>query len=418
MASGPGSAAPMVNLVVTNFSGGKRHSGSDLVGDDGVPELARLANGVRTDSGVVLAIQEMTTVVPGLPTRAATVEQAVGQAWSSYVPRVSTAWYPLVEKWGSEVGASRAHNEGLCVVTAARGLALSPWATLGGPVAVDSPTRVIDLPALEFPEPGEAASAPDWLHATIEFDGVDSEVAFRPTFYQGSRDSDPRAAQACLLAWLGPDGAAPSPACILVNVHLSTLRRENVNGVQGRVPCPEATFQRDLQLRLLARFVRSVQATHDLPVIIAGDFNAEPDSPELRTFAEESDSVPLLRAEVCWNCGARQDIRAEAPFYRLGERGFALTLTPQPTKPVFGPVCHNESCREPRFTHKHNLQLIDNVFVTRARAGTPGKLAPGKPRVELGWAYSDHAAIVVPLQVLHDRGPSETETGHADTLRN
>ncbi len=393
------------NLVITNFSGGKRHSLSPKVGSNGVEQVALLADSLSTGPAVVLAIQEMTTNDPGLPTRAIALEEQLGRrARSSFVPRVSTAWYPLVEKWGPAVGSSGAHNEGLCVATRDGALKLAPWGLLDGPTSVVSPTRVLDLPAFEFPDQSvNMIDESDWIRSPVVFRGVAMELLFRPAYYRGSRDSDPRVAQACLLAWSpASDSDKLMPACVLVNVHLSTLNREKVDESSARVPSAEASFLRNLQLRVVARYVREVQDTYELPVVVAGDFNAEPDSPEMLGFAEESGLWARVRADVCWKCGFRQEVRPKVAFYDLGGAGLELTMVPQPSKdPVFctDAVCCNELCREPRFTHKGNLQLLDNVFVPQHRADRPRVVVAGTPQIDLTWEYSDHAAIIVPLSI-------------------
>lgn len=388
-----------VNLLVTNFSGGKRHVGSSLVDEDGMPEMVRLASSLRSDGGLVMAIQEMTTTETGLPTRAAALEDHLATDLSTFVPRVSTAWYPLVEKWGAEVGRSGAQSEGLCVVSDRTGLTLLPWVALDGPTSVSSLTRIIDLPAFEFPElEGDLGTDP-WLESSVRLGDSQRKVWFRPTYYRGSRDTDPRVAQACVLGCVGADGA-PEPVCILINVHLSTLKRESVAGVSGRVPSVEAAFQRIVQLQVISRFVQSVQLSSGLPVIVAGDFNAEPDSEELVSFARNTHSQPLLGADVCWKCGARQGARTELPWYRTSNTGFGLSREAVTLEPIYGPVCSNDACREPRFTHKQNRQLIDNVFVINPPNGSSWRARAGVPRVDPSWSYSDHSAIVVPLQMI------------------
>jgi endonuclease/exonuclease/phosphatase family protein len=408
-----GTDGALVNLVVTNFSGGKRHSGrGGMSGDtiastaqlDPLAGMAKLADSVRSDGGFVLAIQEMTTDDPGLPIRALDLEKSLGKAArSSFVPRVSTAWYPLKDKWGAKIDPGNAHNEGLCVVSSVSGLTLTPWSSLlNGPEPVDSPTRVVDLPNFGFPSTEAEDCGFGWLEAEVpSHDGSVRQLRFRPTFYRGNRDSDPRAAQACLLAWGGIGDHGPDdPACIIVNVHLSTLTTEYERGIRGRRSRPEATFLRSTQLDVIARYVEEARRAHDLPVIIAGDFNAEPDSPEMLSFAEKIRSSPLLTAERCWKCGTVQRKRPKLRYYT--EFGLDLTLEADPNrKPAFDTdaICSNDQCREPRFTHKGHLQLLDNIFFLPATGRQTWEVLPGQPRVDISWGYSDHAAIIVPLRM-------------------
>jgi Endonuclease/Exonuclease/phosphatase family len=420
-----------VNLVVTNFSGGKRHAGRGAMDGDALQGMARLADSVRTEGGFVLAVQEMTTDDPAMPTHAAAFEEALTLgARSSLVPRVSAAWYPLKEKWGEKIAPGGAHNEGLCVVTGDAGLALvpwssAPWPTIAGPVSVMSPTRILDLPNLSFPDTESGLSADDgWLQASVVINGTSEQVAYRPAFYRGTRDSDPRVAQACLLAWLEAEGPnAHSAACVLINVHLSTLTTELQAGVRGRIPTPEAIFLRRIQLDLIALYVREIQAeTAGIPVVVAGDFNAEPGSPEMLAFAERTGSAPLLDAQRCWKCGTIQAERPEILFYAHTKGGWDFTIHPQSAdqEPELRTraVCSNEECLEPRFTHKGHGQLLDNVFILPAGNDYSWEITPGAPRVDVGWAYSDHAAIIVPLKFTGRtlRSP-EVRVGNAAQVR-
>lgn len=403
----------LVNLIVTNFSGGKRHSGKGGISADAAASdaqidplegVAQLTDTVRPEGGFALAIQEMTTDDPGLPTRALGLEQALGGgARSSFVPRVSTSWYPLREKWGEKIDPGGAHSEGLCVVGNEYGLTLAPWSSvLSGPEPVESFTRVVDLPNFGFPATEAGDSGLGWLEAQVGGAGGTIEtVKFRSTFYRGNRDSDPRVAQACLLAWsdAGSQGR-DEPACVIVNVHLSTLSTEREAGVRGRKRSPEASFLRSAQLDVIARYVNEVRRVHRLPVIIAGDFNAEPGSPEMKLFAREIGSPPLLTADRCWKCGSLQKERPEVTFY--AEHGLDYTLEEAPNRKQVArtrAVCSNEMCLEPRFTHKGNLLLLDNVFALPAVEHSTWNIVPGRPRVDVRWGYSDHAAIIVPFGV-------------------
>jgi hypothetical protein len=413
----------VVNLVVTNFSGGKRHAarGSMMdAGADAVREMAHLTAGVRGTGGFVIAVQEMTTDDPALPTRAVALEEALGaDVRSSFVPRVSTAWYPLKDKWGEKIEPGGAHNEGLCVVTDDVGLALvpwsdAPWSAAAGPGSVNSPTRILDLPSACFPD---TETGPfireEWIQAFVEIDGQPEPIVYRPTFYRGTRDSDPRVAQACLLGWLeaGRPGVFTA-ACVLINVHLSTLSTELPQpGRQGRTPTPQAIFLRRMQLDLIARYVSEIQAeTEGLPVVVAGDFNAEPGWPEMLAFARQTGTAPLLGGQLCWKCGTRQSERDEVLFYAGSEGGWDLTTNRlsiyQRPELSTRAVCSNPDCLEPRFTHKGHAQLLDNVFLLPARGHCEWQVTPGIPHVDVGHAYSDHAAVIVPLSFTTNTGNS------------
>jgi hypothetical protein len=399
-----------VNLVVTNFSGGKRHTGRGAIDQGALRDMARLASSMRTSDGFVVAVQEMTTDNPGLPVRAIALEEALERgARSSFIPRVSTEWYPLEEKWGEKIQAGGAYSEGLCVVTGDTGLVLMPWSLAqsdaAGPANVSSPTRVLDLPNFIF-RGLETDSFDDgsWLESSIVINGKSESVHYRPTYYQGNRNSDPRVAQACLLGWLEGDGggAAYSPACVLVNVHLSTLTSELQEGGRGRASNSDSSFLRKMQLDLIARYVKQVQMENNgLPVVIAGDFNAEPMSPEITAFASQLGTAGLLGADRCWKCGTLQQQRRKVEFYSRSGVGWDLTLERpnEATEPklVTDAVCSNGECVEPLFTHKGHGQLLDNVFIQPALRDSPWAVRVGDPHVDISWGYSDHAAIIVPL---------------------
>jgi hypothetical protein len=421
--------AHAVNLVVTNFSGGKRHTGRGAIDRGALRDMARLASDMRTSDGFIMAVQEMTSSDPGLPTRAVAFEEALdSKALSSFIPRVSTAWYPLEEKWGEKIQADGAYNEGLCVVTGDAGMVLMSWSLAprqsAGPANVGSSTRVIDLPNFIFPGLEKDGSQGPWLESSIVINGTPETVHFRPAYYHGNRNSDPRVAQACLLGWRdGPVNGAFNPVCVLVNVHLSTLTSELREGGRGRMPNSDATFLRSMQLDLIARYVKEVQAETDgLPVIIAGDFNAEPDWPEMVSFADQVASTGLLSSAVCWKCGTLQRERPLVEFYSRSGVGWDLTTESpaHPTAPRLSTraVCSNEECLEPRFTHKGHGQLLDNVFIVPGRNDSPWGVEIGVPHVDVRWGYSDHAAIVVPVRFYRPVDKStEVDVGNAD-IRN
>lgn len=418
--------AHAVNLVVTNFSGGKRHTGRGAIDQGALQEMAILASNMRTGGGFVAAVQEMTSDDRGLPVRAIALEEALDfKALSSFIPRVSTAWYPLEEKWGEKIPSGGAYNEGLCVVTGDAGLVLMPWSVApwarAGPANVTSATRVLDLPSFIFRDTDEDNSDDySWLQASVEINGRLDNVSYRPTYYHGNRNSDPRVAQACLLGWRRDDGdGSYDPACVLVNVHLSTLTTELKEGGRGRILNSEAIFLRKMQLDLIAQYVRAVrQETSGLPVVIAGDFNAEPMSPEMIAFADQLGSGGLLRDDMCWKCGTPQEKRPKVTFYSRGGLGWDFTMerpkyAAEPKLSTHA-VCSNDACLQPRFTHKGHVQILDNVFVLSALQDSSWDVKVGVPNVDVGWGYSDHAAIIVPLQFVKVGNSSpEMEVGNA-----
>jgi hypothetical protein len=400
-----------VGLAVTNFSGGKRHSGGGVIDADALADLALLADKIRSDDGFVLSIQEMTTTDAGVPTRAAALEASIAEgARSTFVPLVSTQWHPIRKKWGDKVDQGSSRNEGLCVATGDMGAVLcnwssAPWQSMAGPIGGETRNRVVELPNFEFPKSLDDGEGQDWIRGEYLLNDVRTPVVFRPAYYRGYRDTDPRAAQACLLGWPQREGdhqTQERPACVLINLHLSTLTSELLSERRGRASDANATFLRSMQLRAIARFARQMQdETEGLPVVIAGDFNSEPDSPEIREFSDEINSAPELTAGKCWKCGTRQVERPEVCFYSQTPGRWDYSLLPcvagQPPNLCTTAVCCNDQCLEPRFTHKWHGLLLDNVFVLPALSGSEWDIAVGKPEVDVSRPYSDHAAVIVPL---------------------
>jgi len=67
------------------------------------------------------------------------------------------------------------------------------------------------------------------------------------------------------------------------------------------------------ELDALAPFIDDVYRNLKLPVIVSGDFNANPDAPELNWFADQTRTAMVFNSPTgcCWNCG--RPVRTAAP---------------------------------------------------------------------------------------------------------
>lgn len=402
-------------LVVNNIAGGKE-SHVDIGSRSGAyRELVASVDGMLSArAGAVLCLQEATTAEPGLPTSVAELEE-LGVA-TSYVPRMSTSWYPVGAKWNrwTTVPESRASSEGLCVGLRHGGLALQRWGTATDLPDADSRNMVLDLPLVTFATAEEAASPLGRAFIQAEWPAENESpvrLHFRHTYYHGNRDSDPRIAQACLVGVPNGEDGQLEALYVLVNIHLSTIREERPDADSDspyRKNSPRAQFLRHMQLSVVAEFIRDIRRSLNLPVILAGDLNAEPGSPEIREFCRAADMEPLLKADICWRCGTTQRPRSPLAFYRAKGGGFGLTM--EPNKPGDEPVlttsavCSNDECLEPRFTHKVTGLLVDNVLISRPNPDDLTMIESARPELDLSPAYTDHAVLSVPLRVVRTTG--------------
>jgi hypothetical protein len=234
----------------------------------------------------------------------------------------------------------------------------------------------------EFLESSEHSTADgSWFRASAPWLD-DSELLFRPTYYQGSRDTDPRAASAHVVTL--PSNGSTTEA-VLINVHMATLRSEAAGqrplapgdelAFSLRSPSAEAIYLRHRQFEVLSAFVDWVYSRLRLPVIVAGDFNCEPGSPEMVLFCRSAALVPALRSDVCWRCGSSEARRpqrryANAAFTRVADRADSNDPEEDPLLPVTSAgYCGVPSCAAPRFTHRRNLLLLDNILATDPASG-------------------------------------------------
>jgi len=430
---GPGvDEEPELRLVVasSNFGGGVGVvAAGGAEGAARVDELASFladpnGDGAVADSPRLGLVQEMTRLVEPPVDYPATVRQRIGpEAESFYIVCNSTERYPWREKWGRrwDVEGIRHMEEGMATFGTGGASLSAPWLDHGErPVAVDARGLALDLPIVRFADGEDDRDG--WLGERVPWAGDSRVVSFRPSFYQGNRDTDPRAATAHHV--IATDGAE-DVELVVINVHLGTLRNENRGEARAsaddgvtrivRERTPEAALLRRMHTRVLGSFIARVYRELALPVVIAGDFNAAPDAWELACLLEEAMLVPTFETTSCWRCG-RPVSRPQPPkrYWTDPENRSLLSEAPDEVSRLTGrdPVpisatehCGNEGCEAPLFTHKTNFRLIDNVLYTNpAMAGSLGLrfvLALADPPNDEGrtrglllrTSYSDHLPI-------------------------
>lgn len=376
-------------VVSANFGGGKEPATlADTTGKARTRELVHFvkASTDRLGKGsqqIALCVQEMTRASgkeDDLPER---MSGMLGEGSDfTFVPTVSADKYPLVEKWGEwwRKSGSRFIEEGLATYVLKGNILTDPsgiWRSHG---------RVLDLPILEFAEARDAQSEEGWIRDDDRLlSGTSAHVAFRPTYYQGNRDTDPRVCLVHRVAEARPQKDDNANEFILVNLHLSTLRSENQReqGPDGReqtlrVPNGSARYLRWRQFVIIASFIDSVYSQLRLPVVVAGDFNAEPTSPEFEWFLRRAHLNAAFNGAQCWSC-------RESCVARID--GF----------------CSSPTCNAPRFSHKSNHQLLDNILYTDSAFARENELRAviedGESEIQLeigiGTEFSDHMPVAM-----------------------
>ncbi len=382
----------------------------------------------------VIGIQEMTRLLdPPVDHPGKTHEElsALGlKPRVFFAATLSTDRYPLAAKWRVrwEHESIRRMEQGTATVSTC-------GAELGVPEQRPAPAHVhrglvIDLPMVEFAQPGRNEGGPaslgGWItHRWAEMDS--RPVTFRHTHYRGDRDTEPRIATAHRVE-LASRAGEPRRAFVFVNLHLATLKEENRedkllpgDGVPrtARVPTDQACFLRLLQLSVVGDFIRGIYRSLRLPVIVVGDFNATPESVELRWFGRDAALKVVFSSHRCWRCaneigGASQpgqyythdsckEILAanRDEFSICAEEGAKLT----PATISAEEYCDRCGVMTPLFTHKRNFSLIDNILCTdpsrlaglEAGGGDitlDAELQPsGQAGIRLDTCFSDHLPI-------------------------
>lgn len=124
----------------------------------------------------------------------------------------------------------------------------------------------------------------------------------KPTFYLGNRDTQPRS---LLLTRV----RLAEKSILFCCVHLTTLREENVrqHGTDKRVATQRAIDIRTKQIEWVVQYIRSYhEARRNMgkiaePVVLVGDFNAEPTARELDGLKElDLELLPLTPPSICY----------------------------------------------------------------------------------------------------------------------
>jgi hypothetical protein len=304
----------------------------------------------------VVALQEMTSLLRlSGPTPPIDYPAEIARRSSTssvcYVPTVSTRRYPLQKKWGDRWDDGIAEMEQGMFASANGAIRLvAPW--LDPPRDEEYCGWVLDLPS--------------------------------DTFYRGTRDTEPRVATAHGVRV----SALPGAQFIFVNVHLATLKEEDVRTeklLPGdgeprsiRRATPGGSRARERQLGVIADFIREVAYEGlRLPVVVAGDFNAAVDAPEVRAFMDGASLTSVFDSnpDHCWACRVRAP-RTPVPssFFTYPGRKEILARTSAEVTRLLGADADTEcrmsaaeccrNCQAPFFSHKRNFQLIDNILYT------------------------------------------------------
>lgn len=337
------------------------------------------------DLPLVIGLQEMTKLVdPPVDYPAEIVKevqnrvQNTGQELDSFfLPIVTMQWYPLLEKWKPRWDEGiKDMEQGL--FTCAKGAKLlAPG--LASPRDSWFKCLKLDLPLQEF---------------ALEFNPSPQplEGSFQAAYYRGTRDTEPRAATAHGVSL--SQNEQPGAQFIFLNVHLATLKAEDTGTLRlaktdtvdrtVRRSVLQATALRHLQLRVLRDFILQFAYRRlKLPVIVAGDFNAGLEEPEVKSFLSQAFLKPVFdpSPHQCWKCGCPAP-RGQTPstyfttpddktiLTKTAEEAAALIGAPKEKTGLISATECCSSCRAPFFSHKRNFGLIDNIFHTDSdRAG-------------------------------------------------
>lgn len=340
--------------------------------------LAPSGNKMTDDLPLIIGLQEMTTLLkckpPQIPVNfpeelVKHLTQSGQEVDEYYGQTVTTKWYPLKEKWQSRWDEGIEEMEQGMFTCAKNARLLAPW--LEPPRDSIFKGRKIDLPLQEV---------------VLEFrpQHPPCKGQFQGAYYRGNRDTEPRVATAHGVS-LATDQSAQF---IFLNVHLATLKAEDVGTRKlvptdqqertVRRPTPQAMSLRYLQLSVLRDFILKV-AYQDLrlPVIVAGDFNASMEAPELQSFLEETSMNPVFDPDPvqCWRCGfPKPRVLLPSSYFTHPKSKAILARTAQEVAALVSggmagecPISANEccsKCQAPFFTHKRNFGLIDNLLYT------------------------------------------------------
>jgi len=447
-------------VVSANFGGGARAVSVAGGGTGGRP--GALAEFIRDPAGdgssqglpVVAGIQEQTRLTEPADDYVDKVRRAINPlrpAQCFYLPILTTDWHPLSKKWKSrwaKEGISRM-EEGMATYATGEIALADPWVKIiNGEILFRG--FVLDLPFVEFltdvkaedeekktkrADYGRWITPDDDLAKQEKWDA--GELTYRYTHYQGNRDTQPRCATAHRVWLTDKPGLDDPPQFIFLNVHLATLSAEDPKPAKDprpkdpqeeapenevartdRIEVVQAQFLRYLQLGVISDFISEVvYEALELPVIVAGDFNADPTSPEMDWFLKKASLEPVFggKEKKCWKCGEScTPCSPPKPYHTLEQYKEVLTrdddtkdgsvfkaLTGEDPKTIrVKEYCANPECTAEQFTHKRNFGLLDNIFYTAPDSdkGPKWRLEPSRKRkpscgIRLDTYFSDHLPI-------------------------
>lgn len=413
------SDSPIQRFVVAsaNFGGGARVV--PAAGGGTMDRAKAVADFIAAPSGdsaidalpLVAACQEMSRLLKPPLDYPAMIARRFAQAGRPldgyFIPTVTTELYPLSKKWQTLWDAGIQEIEQGMWTCARDARLLAPW--LDGPRDSRFKGRKLDLPVRGSLAHGGAADSP----------AVEDRA--QGAYYQGNRDTEPRVATAhgvCVTA-------EQISQFVFINVHLTTLEAERADSLRlapgdraersARRPHPEAARLRAVQLGVIRDFILEVAyAELKLPVIVAGDFNAGVEAPEVISFMADTFLTPVFGPDPgqCWQCAAQQP-RGATPlaYFTHPKSKEILAKTPREVALLTGmpdaPACPLSAveccakCQAPFFTHKRNFGLLDNILFTDAAklAKLKWKLAPAldpqRPTrgIRLDSYFSDHLPV-------------------------
>lgn len=261
--------------VTTTNIGGNRHSRQTPLDPPRVAREVRELLAIDTTKPTIIAVQEATTIwfqADQPLDSAALLASELGHDFRAYfVPEIDSHTHPHRRAWNNitYADAMRA-SEGNALVT---NLPLSPW----------------PWPSARQHRPGQGRIDP--LYTSIS----------RATLYStGDRNTQPRGMIVASLA-------SPFGPVFAMATHLTTMSIDEDRLVPGEDGLSEAVLDRLNQIEQILRVVSELRTAEQLhgvtprPIILAGDFNAQPASQELLLLETVFNRVvPSTSDELRW----------------------------------------------------------------------------------------------------------------------
>jgi endonuclease/exonuclease/phosphatase family metal-dependent hydrolase len=268
------SAGTRLQVVTTNI-GGNRHSRETPLDPPRVAREVRELLALDTTQPTIIAVQEATRIwfQVDQPLDSATLlAMELGHDFRAYfVPEIDSHTHPHRRAWNNTTYADAVRaSEGNAIVT---NLPLCPW----------------PWSSAEANRPGHGRLDP--LYTSIS----------RATLYStGDRNTQPRGMMVASLA-------SPFGPVFAMATHLTTMSIDEDRLVPGEDRLSEAVQDRLTQIEQILRVVSELRAAEQhrgmspRPIILAGDFNAQPASQELLRLETVFDRVvPMMPDGARW----------------------------------------------------------------------------------------------------------------------